>query len=691
MENLKKPRPFNWYTLLWLIALSIVLYLYYNWQIDKNYIGIVERKAHLLGAQESGRIKSMFVTIGSQVQQDQVIAILDVSDLKTHLSNLRREFDQIQSLTQAQFNEYYLQIERWKLQLDNDALALMDRLSMIESKSAELASLNTQIKRLQDAGSAGLGYNRDLVGLIIQRDALESYLREQSKVLQDQDQRLMAARQSRQFLESANIDSISKSMLLERLERAEDLRREIDATEYRIHLRTIVAPCDGYVTELLASTGDVVEEFIPFITVEESKPGYLVIYIPEKDKQKIEPGLPVKIYSSRNKRYNTSAVVTFVHPGFSQADLRLSFRGQIFWARKVHIELNPDHNLVPGEMVYVRINGRKNFNNKNSSSTNAYGNSPFKIGRNPEVHPPLEQMTIPQSLLNQSRLEPSGVVWLPDIQKFLIVSDDTGIQNAPNEHAPYLFLMNESGQIGPEPVVLTGIESVNDLEAITAAPDGIYYAIASQNISKKGNRPTNREYLLKITRTGAQFEVRAKINFLSLLLQSHSPAQLQSLGLEQFESDSHPVLNIEGIAFYDQILYLGLKQPTTDQGAIIWQLTELDSVFQNQTLPPDQLKLYGIVELSENPKIQAGISDLTIDQSGVMWLLSTIPNAAKDQQCGSFHRIDHFVDGQLKAQRIFNFPGLKPEGLCQLNAQRFLIVFDNDNELPYFCYTKVES
>jgi len=691
MENLKKPRPFNWYTLLWLIALSIVLYLYYNWQIDKNYIGIVERKAHLLGAQESGRIKSMFVTIGSQVQQDQVIAILDVSDLKTHLSNLRREFDQIQSLTQAQFNEYYLQIERWKLQLDNDALALMDRLSMIESKSAELASLNTQIKRLQDAGSAGLGYNRDLVGLIIQRDALESYLREQSKVLQDQDQRLMAARQSRQFLESANIDSISKSMLLERLERAEDLRREIDATEYRIHLRTIVAPCDGYVTELLASTGDVVEEFIPFITVEESKPGYLVIYIPEKDKQKIEPGLPVKIYSSRNKRYNTSAVVTFVHPGFSQADLRLSFRGQIFWARKVHVELNQDHNLVPGEMVYVRINGRNNYKNRNSSSTSAYGNSPFKIGRIPEDHPPLEQMTIPQSLLNKSRFEPSGVVWLPDIQKFLIVSDDTGIQNGPNDHAPYLFLMNESGKVDSEPVILRGIESVNDLEAITTAPGGIYYAIASQNISKKGKRPTNREYFLKISRTGSQFEVQAKVNFLSLLLQSHSPAQLRALGLEQFESDGHPVLNIEGIAFDDQILYLGLKQPITDKGAIIWQLTALDSVFQNQILHPDQLKLYGIVALSENPGIQAGISDLTIDQNGVMWLLSTIPNAGKEQQIGGFHRIDHFTGGRLKAQRIFNFPGLKPEGLCQLNAPRFLIVFDNDDKIPYYCYAKVDN
>jgi len=691
MKNLKKSRLFNWYTFLWLIALGIVLYLYYNWQIDKNYIGIVERKAHLLGAQESGRIKSMFVTIGSQVQQDQVIAILDVADLKTHLNNLRREFDQIQSLTRSQMNEYSLQIERWKLELDNDALALMDRLSMIESKSAELASLNTQIKRLQDAGSAGLGYNRDLVGLIIQRDALESYLREQSKVLNNQNQRIAAARQSRQFLESANIDSISKSMLLERLERAEDLRREIDATEYRIHLRTIIAPCDGYVTELLASAGDVVDEFIPFITIEETRPSYLVVYIPEKDRFSIEPGMPVKIYSTRNKRYNSSAVVTFVHPGFSQADPRLSFRGQIFWARKVQVELNPDHNLVPGEMVYVRINGRNNFKNRNLSSTSAYGNSPFKIGHNPEEHPPLEQMTIPQSLLNQSRFEPSGVVWLPDIQKFLIVSDDTGIQDQSNDHAPYLFLMNESGKVESEPVILTGIESVNDLEAVTAAPDGIYYAIASQNISKKGNRPANREYLLKITRTGAQFEVQAKINFLSLLLQSYSPAQLQSLGLEQIESDGQPVLNIEGIAYSDQILYLGLKQPISDKGAIIWQLTEIDSIFQTQILHPDQLKIYGIVELSDNPRIQAGISDLNIDQNGVMWLLSTIPDAGKDQQYGGFHRIDHFVDGQLKAQHIFSFPGLKSEGLCQLNAQRFLIVFDNDNEIPYYCYAKVEN
>jgi multidrug resistance efflux pump len=691
MKNIRNSSSFNWYTILWLIAVGIVLYLYYNWQIDKNYLGIVERKAHLLGAQESGRIKSIFVTIGSQVQKDQVIAVLDVSDLKTHLSNLRREFDQIQNLSRAQTNEYALQIERWKVELDNDALALLDRLSTIESKSAELASLNNQIKRLQDAGSAGLGYNRDLVGLIIQRDALESYLREQSKILKDQDQRIAAARQSRKFLESANIDSISKSMLLERLERAEDLRREIDATEYRLHLRTIVAPCDGYVTELLASTGDVVEEFIPFITVEEIKPSYLVVYIPEKDRLKVEPGMPVKIYSTRNKHYNSSAVVTFVHPGFSQADPRLSFRSQIFWARKVHVELKPDHNLVPGEMVYVRINGRNHFKNKNSASTSAYGNSPLKNEHNPAEHPALDRMTIPQSLLHMSRFEPSGVIWLSDIHKFLIVSDDTGIKDKPNDHAPYLFLMSESGQVEPEPVVLRGIESVNDLEGITAAEEGVYYAISSQNISKKGNRPTNREYLLKITRTGSQFEVQGKINFLSLIQRSYSQAQLHALGLGQDESDHQPVLNIEGIAWFDHTLYLGLKQPTTDQGAIIWQLIDLDNAFQDQELQPNQLKLYGVVALNEHPKIQPGISDLFIDKSGVMWSLSTIPDADKNNQYGGFHRIDHFDDGRLEAQRIFSFPGLKPEGLCQLSEQQFLIVFDTDTEIPYFCYARVEN
>jgi hypothetical protein len=74
------------------------------------------------------------------------------------------------------------------------------------------------------------------------------------------------------------------------------------------------------------------------------------------------------------------------------------------------------------------------------------------------------------------------------------------------------------------------------------------------------------------------------------------------------------------------------------------------------------------------------------DQNGILWVLSTIADAGKDDQLGGLHRINRFADGRLEATQIFSFPGLKPEGICLHGAERFLIVFDKDNENPFYCY-----
>ncbi|MCI0493776.1 HlyD family secretion protein [candidate division KSB1 bacterium] len=689
LKKFKQTHNFNLYILLWIIALAVILYLAQHWYINKKFIGIVERKSHLIGAQESGRVQTMLIAIGEQVKKDQVLAMLDISDLKTNLDQLKQELTNIQKSEGAQRDRYSIDIQRMALQLENEASELIERLSLIESKSTELAGLNAEIERLKNAEQAGLGHSRDLADLILQRDALLSYLREQRKNLEFQSQQVEKTRQSRKFLEAADIDSMTKSLLTEQMEYAESLRRLVAETEHRISLRTIVAPCDGYVTEILARSGDVVDAFIPILTVEELKPAYLDVYIPEQSTLQPEPGMTVEIFSSRTREYNTTGVITFVHPGFTQASERMSFRGQLFWARKVRVELPKDHHLIPGEVVNARITKKVNHKNTMASSVIASeNNGPNFQDRS---HPPLSKMDVPDILWQKTRFEPSGVVWLADIGKYLIVSDDTGIQDAPNDHAAYLFLMDENGKVDVAPAPLIGIDAVNDLEAIAPAGDEAFYLVSSQNISKKNKRPGSRELIIKIKRDGNRFEVQGQVEFLPLLIRSFNLSELKTLGLEKFEADDQPVLNIEGAAFHDNALYLGLKEPISNKGAIIWKLEEVDHIFNSQKLALNQLSVYGYVQLGQNKNKPAGISDLLFDQNGRLWALSTIVDAGKGDQLGGFHRIDRFADGRLEATQIFSFPGLKPEGICLHGAERFLIVFDKDNENPFYCYIDAEG
>lgn len=681
---------FNWYTILWLIALVIILYLYQDWHVDQKFIGIVERRSHLIGAQEPGRVQNLLIMVGEQVKKDQVLAVLDISDLKMSLNRLQKELANIQATESARLNQFSLSVQRMALQLENEASTLVDRLSDIESKSTELAGLNAEIERLKNAEAAGLGHTRDLADLILQRDALASYLREQSKDLEHQSEKLEKTRASRKLVEEANLDSITRSLLIEQMEYAESLQREIIETEHRIGLRTIVAPCDGYVTEIMAQVGDVVDAFLPVLTVEELHPGYTDIFIPEKSAIQPVPGMKVEIYSSRSRDYNTTGVISFVHPGFSQASDRLIFRGQIFWARKVRVELPKTHALIPGEVVYAHIINEVMQDSHFSSAAIASENSLKKLASTGQ-HPPVINMHVPAELFQKTRFEPSGIVWLPDIRKYLIVSDDTGMPDALNDHAPYLFLMDEQGNVEPDPVTLAGIKTVNDLEAITSADEETYYLVSSQNISKKGKRSESRELIIKVKRDGDKFKAEKQVEFLSLLLRSYTWNELKSLGLQQFEEDGQPVLNIEGVAYSHQTLYLGLKEPVSAKGAIIWKLENIDAIFSNKKLEPGQLSVYGYVNLDEYKNRTASISDLTFDANGILWASSTIADVGEEMQLGSLHRINRFADGRLESKPIFSFPGLKPEGLSFQDSKHLMIVFDKDNKNPAFCVVGTEG
>ena len=174
------------------------------------------------------------------------------------------------------------------------------------------------------------------------------------------------------------------------------------------------------------------------------------------------------------------------------------------------------------------------------------------------------------------------------------------------------------------------------------------------------------------------------------LLNSFSREKLISLGLEKNDKDDKPVLNIEGAAFFENELYLGLKEPVSAKGAIIWKLEDLKGAFANQRLRADQLSVHGYVNLGKHKNKSVSFSDLTFDKNGILWALGAIADVNNRDQMGAFFQIKTFSNGRLEAERLFSFPAIKPEGVCR-QGERFLIVFDKDDSTPAFCYVDVEA
>jgi multidrug resistance efflux pump len=334
-ETFRQKLRLNAYNFLWAAALLVVAGLAFRWFVGQNVIGIVERRAHYLGPQEPGRIAELTVEVGDRVRKDQVLAMLDVSDLIDGHSAV--------------------EMQRLRLQLENEAADLMDRIATLESRAAQLATLNGQIERYRNAEKAGLGSSRDLNDLVLQRDGLEAYMRlqagEKARLSKDAAVLNSAIKQ----LKAGNEANRPGSALTGQSAHSEEIGRGNALIASRIRMRSLVSPCDGVVTDINARPGDVVEEFDSLITVEERIPGMMTVYLPEKTTIHPDSGTSVRISSPRGRKYDTNGTVIFVHPGISRAPGRLSFRGQLFWARKVRVALDSSHALLPGEVVTVHF------------------------------------------------------------------------------------------------------------------------------------------------------------------------------------------------------------------------------------------------------------------------------------------------------------------------------------------------
>ena len=117
----------------------------------------------------------------------------------------------------------------------------------------------------------------------------------------------------------------------------------------------------------------------------------------------------------------------------------------------------------------------------------------------------------------------------PERDRFILVSDDTGTLTE-QEHAPWLFTMTRTGQVDAEPLRLTGVEGVSDLESIAPGPEGSLYILASQSLSRKGKRPPERQLFARVTLDANGGTIIKAVQFADLLVAA-GPEVQQRLGV----------------------------------------------------------------------------------------------------------------------------------------------------------------
>jgi len=265
--------------------------------------------------------------------------------------------------------------------------------------------------------------------------------------------------------------------------------------------------------------------------------------------------------------------------------------------------------------------------------------------------------------------ELSGVTWVPPLSRYLAVSDDTGLLDTASWHSPWLFAFDEQGVFDPTPVVIEGLESLDDAESITPGPKGTFFLTTSHTINKSGKSKPARRQLLWLALEGKRLTVKGNMD-------------LTTIGMDRLVTGKEDELDIEAIAYREGALYVGFKAPLDAEGrAAIARLENVTGAF-------DKVKPAAIVGVVwARPKLEVpaaeglapeGITDLLFLPDGRLVVAANAPKSGKPDGGGAVWLL---AKPDAKPVLLQRFLGLKPEGLTlSPDGKRVVVVFDRGQD-----------
>jgi hypothetical protein len=286
-------------------------------------------------------------------------------------------------------------------------------------------------------------------------------------------------------------------------------------------------------------------------------------------------------------------------------------------------------------------------------------------------------MRVPAGLLRANTgIEASGVVWASTLDRYLVVSDDTGTED--EKHQPWLFAMSRDGALDASVIPIRGVETMNDAEAICAGPDGTFFLTTSHSPNKSGKVKAPRRMLLHLRLSGRVLSVEGRLD-LTTATDADGRGLLAIAGLDPPGS-----LDIEGLCYTSGALLIGLKSPLTPGGdAVILRLERPEAAFRAGRVPAGALTRLRAATLPVSRPgghVHRGISDLVGLPDGSLVVLGNAPKGAPTDAGGAMYWLR---PGATTATLLREYPGLKPEGVTLAeDGRELVVVFDTDREPP---------
>ncbi|HEY4177135.1 MAG TPA: efflux RND transporter periplasmic adaptor subunit [Kofleriaceae bacterium] len=435
---------------------------------------------------------------------------------------------------------------------------------------------------------------------------------------------------------------------------------QIEQLARRIEEAQLRAPADGLVESLEVHVGETIGASGAVATIVSADTQRVLACIPESRLGEVAVGQVAEVTTVVGEHVRTG-VVESVTPAIAPLESRCAspFVKLPPLGRMAVVHLDAAAPIIPGQsaMISFRAETRPVPQTVPAATTGV-----------------LTPLVVPDALAAVTPVEASGIVWAPALERYIVVSDETGTDES---HPPWLLTMNSHGVFDPTPLVVRDCKGFDDAESIALDDHGGLFILASQSYSEHGKRPELREMLIHAVPEQGGYRAEAQIAFASLL--DAAPDLRTTLGIADTSQ-----LDIEGMAWRNGALYIGLKAPLDDKGrAMIWRVGDPAKLLARD-LAGAQMTRWASVALpieTATTTLQGGIADLLfLDDTHVV--VGATPSSGSAKHAGGVV-FAATVPGDATATILHAFPGERPEGITRgSDPSHLVVVFDRGRGAP---------
>lgn len=620
----------------WLLTLCITMGISFAYQGEStSFSGIAETREIILNSETAVDIRRIHVTEGQTVKKGDLLVELSSPEMVLKINNIEHQLDEL------------------KAKKGVDKTELQSRINQLTAeKVAKENEISAQIAELENQ----YNINRNLVS------DLKSVAGEIAGYADDENSPIKLRIKNLKKELSLAVNPLQVQIeLLRKILGNSDAPVEIQIERFEKELEllksansklNLYAQISGIIGTVYFKPGEKASPFAPIATLHTKTPSFIKGYIHENAISKIGMGDKVSVMSFSESGVVVQGQVIGVGARIVEYPLRLRKHPDIqAWGREVMIRIPENNHFILGERVAIAsecstsgvVGKLKKFcflsesmaetGNCNSLQSSSTETSFVKI--------------------DDKDIEASGMIFLKDLQQYLVISDDTP------DDKPLVYLVDLTGKVTDE-ISIEGCDKVGDMESITEGDNGIIYIASSLSANSKGNVKDKRKNLISVMRNGKTLSLSKEVNLYGTLkdaAEKDSGSEWANFILEAISNDT---MDVEGMFYNNGALFIGFKTPLMNDQSVIIRIADADGFVHSGTLERNQVSIWKTISLKcDNMDKPERISDLCISSDG-LYITGTAEKNKNESKSGSLWRVDETTG---TATRLMIFNGRAPEGV----------------------------